>query len=106
MNKRNYIKMLTTLLLVASMVLLLTACGGGKPNGTYVSKGLVPQTYTFKGDQVTMSAFGINATGTYSISNGKLNIEYTLLGMTQSISYSFEQKGNTLFIQGTEFVKQ
>lgn len=106
MTKRTTVKKMTALMLAIVMALLLTACGVGKPNGTYVAKGLISQSYTFKGDQVTMSAFGINATGTYSISNGKLNIDYTLFGVSQSISYSFEQKGDTLYIQGAEFIKQ
>ncbi|MBO4839126.1 MAG: hypothetical protein J5493_07150 [Lachnospiraceae bacterium] len=106
MNKKKLMCKMTACLLILVLILSLTACGGGKPSGTYVSKGLITQSYTFSGDSVTISAFGINATGTYTIKDGKLNITYSLLGLEQTISYSYEKKGNSIFIDGTEFIKQ
>ena len=62
-TKRN-IRLLSALLAVILCVTMLTACGGSKLDGTYHSQGLISQSFTFDGDQVTMSAFGINASGT------------------------------------------
>ena len=62
---------------------MLSACGGSKLDGTYHSQGLISQSFTFDGDQVTMSAFGVNA----------------------SWEQSFSQSGNVINIGGTEFKK-
>ena len=105
MKKTTILRRCIALILILSLVLSLSACGG-KPSGTYASQGVIAQTYTFNGDKVTISAFGINATGTYTIKDGKINITYSLLGLEQTVSYSYEKKGNSIFIDGTEFIKQ
>ena len=78
-TKRN-LRLLSVLLTVILCVTMLTACGGSKLDGTYHSQGLISQSFTFDGDQVTMSAFGINASGTYQIDGDQIIITYNLLG--------------------------
>ena len=57
------LRLLSVLLAVVLCATMLTACGGSKLDGTYHSQGLISQSFTFDGDQVTMSAFGVNASG-------------------------------------------
>lgn len=89
------------------IVLTLAACSGGsKLNGTYKSQGLIAQTFTFRNDgSVTMSAFGINASGTYEIQGSSIIISYSLFGTTHDWKQPFEKKGSSIYISGTEFVK-
>lgn len=54
-TKRN-MRMLSVLPVVILCATMLTACGGSKLNGTYRSQGFISQSFTFDGDQVTMSA--------------------------------------------------
>ena len=74
------LRLLSVLLAVVLCATMLTACGGSKLNGTYHSQGLISQSFTFDGDQVTMSAFGINASGTYQIDGDQSIITYSLFG--------------------------
>lgn len=103
-TKRN-IRLLSALLAVILCVTMLTACGGSKLDGTYHSQGLISQSFTFDGDQVTMSAFGINASGTYRIEGDQIIITYTLFGQEYTWEQSFSQSGNVVNIGGTEFKK-
>ena len=57
------LRLLSVLLAVVLCATMLTACGASKLDGTYHSQGLISQSFTFDGDQVTMSAFGVNAPG-------------------------------------------
>ena len=93
------------LLLADTLILTLSACGGGL-KGTYASEGLVAQTFTFDGDDVTMSAFGINVTGKYKISGDQITITYSLLGMENTWTQSFSKSGKTINIGGTDFTKR
>ncbi|MBO4848619.1 MAG: hypothetical protein J5586_05655 [Clostridia bacterium] len=93
------------LVMAALIVCSLAACSG-KLNGTYRSSGLVPQTFTFSGDKVTMSAFGINASGTYRIQGDRIYITYTLFGQEYTWDQPFARSGKTIFIGGTPFEKQ
>ena len=70
------LRLLSVLLAVVLCATMLTACGGSKLDGTYHSQGLISQSFTFDGDQVTMSAFGINASGTYRIEGDQIIIIY------------------------------
>ncbi|MBO4562717.1 MAG: hypothetical protein J5772_03810 [Clostridia bacterium] len=81
-------------------------CSGGKLNGTYKSSGLIAQTFTFSGDNVTMSAFGVNANGTYKIKGDTIYITYTLLGQEYTWSQPFSKSGKMIVIGGTVFEKQ
>ena len=93
-------------LIVLAAALLLTSCGGDRLSGTYSSEGFVAQTFTFSGDSVTMSAFGINANGTYKIEGDTITISYTLFGSDYVWSQPFSKSGNAITISGTRFVKQ
>ena len=103
-TKRN-LRLLSVLLTVILCVTMLTACGGSKLDGTYHSQGLISQSFTFDGDQVTMSAFGINASGTYQIDGDQIIITYNLLGQEYTWEQSFSQSGKVINIGGTEFEK-
>ena len=87
------LRLLSVLLAVVLCATMLTACGGSKLDGTYHSQGLISQSFTFDGDQVTMSAFGVNAS------------TYSLFGQEYTWEQSFSQSGNVINIGGTEFKK-
>lgn len=93
------------LLIAVLMMLFLCSCGS-KLKGTYTSQGLIAQTFTFSGSNVTMSAFGVNASGTYKIKDNQIEIIYSLFGSDYTWSQSFSKSGNTISIGGTEFKKQ
>lgn len=106
MSKKS-MRIIATLLLICVMACTLAACSKGL-SGTYTSKeGLVKQSFTFKEDnRVEVSAFGINVEGEYQINDGKITITYSLFGLSYDWEKSFEEKGNSIFIDGTEFVKE
>lgn len=52
-----------------------------------------------------MSAFGINASGTYQIDGDQIIITYNLLGQEYTWEQSFSQSGKVINIGGTEFKK-
>ena len=99
------LRLLSVLLAVVLCATILTACGGSKLDGAYPSQGLISQSFTFDGDQVTMSAFGVNASGTYRIEGDQIIITYSLFGQEYTWSQSFSQSGNVINIGGTEFKK-
>ena len=84
----------------------LTACSS-KVSGTYTSEGLVRQSFTFKpNDVVIMSAFGINAEGTYKIQDNKITVTYKIMNLSYDWTQDFEKKGKSIFINGVEFIKE
>ena len=95
------------MLLTAMLVCFLTACTT-KLSGTYTNdEGTIKQSFTFKDDnKVVVSAFGIDVEGEYLIEDGKITITYSLLNLSYDLEKSFEKKGNSIFIDGTEFVKE
>ena len=102
MKMKKSISLLVILCIAATM---LTTCGGSKLDGTYHSQGLISLSFTFDGDQVTMSAFGVNASGTYRIEGDQIIITYSLFGQEYTWEQSFSQSGNVINIGGTEFEK-
>lgn len=105
MLKKN-MKAIISVLLIFVMACSLTACAT-KLNGTYTSDGLIEQSFTFKEDNiVVISAFGIDAEGTYKIEDDKITITYKLLNLSYDWEKSFEKDGDTIKIDGTEFVKE
>ena len=100
-------KRIVAAILCCIMVCTFAACGF-MLKGTYTSTdGLVEQSFTFKDDnKVEVSAFGINVEGEYEIKDGEITITYSLLGLKYDWVKSFERKGSSIFIDGTEFVKE
>lgn len=94
-------------MVICLMICSLTACTT-KLSGTYTSEeGLVKQSFTFKEDNVVeMSAFGIDVEGTYKIEDDKITITYKLLNLSYDWEKDFEKNGNTITIDGTDFVKE
>ena len=106
MFKKN-LKAIIAVLLICVMACSLVACTT-RLNGTYTSSnGLIKQSFTFKDDDVVViSAFGINAEGTYKIEDNTITITYKLLNLSYDLEKSFEKDGDKIIIDGTEFVKE
>lgn len=97
-----------TIVVIAAVICVVSLYSGRSKtlSGTYQSIGLISQTFSFDGNHVTMSAFGINASGTYEIKNSQISITYTLFGNEYTWTQLFSQDGDSIFISGMEFVKQ
>ena len=87
---------------------LIFNAGVSKLNGKYTkSEGLIEQSFIFNNDgTVKVSAFDIEIEGEYEIKDGKITITYSLLGLSYDWVKDFDKKGNSIFIDGTEFVKE
>ncbi len=105
MKKNATVRTVSLCLLMALLTVTLTSCSE-KLSGTYTSLDLVSQSFTFKDDLVTISAFGINATGTYAIEGDEIAITYTLLGVETTWRQSFSKSGDSIYINGMRFIKQ
>ena len=107
MKKRNWMNRIAAAFLACVMVCTLTACTTTL-KGTYTSKeGLIEQGFIFKEDnKVEVSAFGIDVEGEYLIEDGEITITYSLLGLSYDWVKSFKKDGSSIFIDGTEFVKE
>ena len=53
-----------------------------------------------------VSAFGIDVEGEYLIEDDTITITYSFLNLSYDWKKSFEKKGNSIFIDGTEFIKE
>ena len=106
MSKKIFTSVVAVLL-VCEMVCSLTACTTNL-KGTYTAKeGMIEQSFTFLEDnKVKVSAFGIEIEGEYLIEDGEITITYSLFGLSYDWVKSFEKDGNSIFIDGTEFVKE
>ena len=80
--------------------------GGGSLDGTYKTNGLISNTFTFSGNDVVMSAFGISAEGKYRIDGNHIYINYNLWGKEYNIKYFFKREGRNLNIAGDIYYKQ
>ena len=105
--KKNFKRIVSLLLLTVFLICTLTACTT-KLSGTYTNdEGLIKQSFTFKEDnKVEVSAFGIDIEGEYLIEDDTITITYSLLNLSYDMEKSFEKKGSSIFIDGTEFVKE
>lgn len=105
--KKNLKGIVSLLLLTALIMCMLTACAT-KLNGTYTNDdGLFKQSFTFKEDnKVEVSAFGIDVEGEYLIEDDKITITYSLMNLSYDWEKSFEKDGDSIFIDGTEFIKE
>ena len=105
--KNKHMRSIIAVLLVCTMALAMTACAFGL-KGTYTNTdGLVEQSFTFMEDnKVKMSAFGIDVEATYEIDGDTIILTYSLLSLSYDMEKSFSKQGNSIFIDGVEFVKQ
>lgn len=105
--KKNFKRIVSLLLLTVFIIGMMTACAT-KLSGTYTNDdGLIKQSFTFKEDnKVEVSAFGIDIEGEYLIEDDTITITYKLLNLSYDMEKSFEKKGSSIFIDGTEFVKE
>lgn len=103
---KKILKISVSLLLIGVLMLTFVSCTTTL-NGTYTSKeGIIEQSFTFKDDKVSVSAFGINVEGDYVIKDGEITITYSLFGLKYDWVKSFKKDGKSIFIDGTEFVKE
>ncbi len=107
MLKKRITRCLVSLILVSLMMCVLSSCATTL-EGTYTSKeGLIEQSFTFKEDnKVEVSAFGLDIEGEYKIEDEQITITYGLWGFHYDMVKSFKKDGNSIFIDGTEFVKE
>ena len=107
MVKQKTIKRIVLMVLVLAMAFALASCTT-KLKGTYTTtEGLIKQSFTFMDDGVVkVSAFGIDVEGKYVIEDGKITITYSLLNISYDWEKSFSKDGDSIFIDGTEFVKE
>lgn len=106
MIKGNIAKGFVAILMICVIVCSLVACTT-KLSGTYTTEGLIKQSFTFKEDNiVAVSAFGIDVEGTYVIKDDKITITYSLMGLSYDWEKSFDKNGDSIYIDGTRFVKE
>lgn len=90
------------------MALMFTACSS-HPKGTYASSDGI-STITFGDDDaITLNALGlIDIDGTYVIEDGQITVTYILplLGTKTEWVKSYAKDGDTITIDGTDFIKQ
>lgn len=101
----KFLKKCAVVLLGVVLLVSMAACAH-KLSGTYKSKGPISQSITFDGDKVTTGLLGFDIDGTYVIENGTIVITYEVLGVSTNWEKSFEEKGNSIFIDGTEYIKE
>ena len=106
MTEKRIFKQIVALVLACLCLFALASCTTTL-KGTYTSDGLIQQSFTFKEDNVVeVSAFGIEVEGTYEIEDDQITVTYSLLGLHYDWVKSFRKDGNSIFIDGTEFIKQ
>lgn len=104
---KKCLRIVSLLLVTVLLIYMLAACST-KLNGTYtMEEGLIKQSFTFKDDnKVEASAFGIDVEGEYLIKDGQITITYSVLSLSYDWKKSFDRKGNSIFIDGVEFIKE
>ena len=105
--KKSVKRIVALLFLTMVLVSTLTACTS-KLSGTYTSDdGLIKQSFTFKEDnKVEVSAFGVDIEGEYLIEDDEIIITYSILNFSYDMKKSFSKDGNSIYIDGKEFVKE
>ncbi len=105
---KKALRITVAVLLAAALLAGLAGCAGKTLNGTYKSTGSLGGSLTFdKDNKVTGELFGITLDGEYEIKDGNITFKYsTVLGLGTTVTKSFEKKGGSIWIDGTEFVKQ
>ena len=94
--------------LVLTVILTLSACESKVLNGSYKSDALISQTWTFYDtNKLKMTAIGgtLSFDGTYEIDGNEIVVRYSVLGESITLRYVFENRGQTLLIDGTIYSK-
>ena len=104
---KTWKKAAAALLVLVLLAGMLTGCAKTL-NATYKSTDKLGGSLTFdKDNKVTGELFGITLEGEYEIKDDSITFKYsTALGIGTTITKSFEKKGGSIWIDGTEFVKQ
>jgi hypothetical protein len=106
----KHVKIVLSVLLIATlMVGLLAGCSVKHLNGTYKSTGSLGETLTFTKDQkVTGELLGFTIDGEYEIKDDTLKYKSSplLAGIGITKEWSFKKDGNSIWIDGQEYVKQ
>ncbi len=105
---KKALKITVAVLLAAALLAGLAGCGTKTLNGTYKTDENANWSLTFdKDNKVTGEAFGLTVDGEYEIKDDAITFKYsTVLGIGATVTKSFEKKGSSIWIDGTEFVKQ
>ena len=105
---KKALKTIVAVLLAAALLAGLAGCGAKTLNGTYKSTGNLGDSLTFdKDNKVTGELFGVTLDGEYEIKDDSITFKYSaVLGLGTTDTKSFEKKGSSIWIDGTEFVKQ
>ena len=101
-------KAVVAALLILVLLAGMAGCSAKTLKGTYKSTGDLGETLTFdKDNNVTGELFGITLDGTYEIKDDSITFKYsTSFGLGTTLTKSFEKKGDSIWIDGTEFVKE
>ena len=99
--------------LLVCLTLVLSSCGGSGLSGTYTGTGSITEMKFSGSNKITFKSsgnLGLSMSGTYSIADGKItiNYSYSLLGQSQDDeeNWTFEQKDNsTIVVDGQELKK-
>lgn len=106
MTKRKCMQSVAVVVLVCMLLVSMAACAPVL-RGTYSTEGVLKQSVTFKdNNEISLSAFGIDINGTYRIENDKIIITYSILNISTDWEKSFKKDGDSIFIDGTEFIKE
>jgi hypothetical protein len=93
--------------IVAAALFIFPGSGETIPPGTYApAEGGIASMYsfTFKGNKATMSVAGIGTEVSYEIEDGQLKFISQLGG--PAVTFSYEKKGSSIYLNGIEYVKQ
>ncbi len=106
------LKLIALCIAVVLVFALVGSCGSSKLKGTYVSTNPWAQVtkLVFQGNRVTVTDISVNVRCSYKLKDDRLVISgtTTLLGTEVAVDYdyAFEKKGDSIFLDGQEFVKQ
>lgn len=109
---KNSLKILALVLALVLVIGLISGCSSAKLKGTYVSKDPWSQVtrLVFQGNRVTVTDVSVQVKCSYKLKDDRLIINGTasFLGTELAVDYdyAFEKKGDSIFLNGQEYIKQ